>query len=80
MTRPCPACQEAKTRRHGEYRNGCEGCTVRAVAGGPDFFVATREGLLTPAYRRLLQDVFGGGWYAAHELVKTESARLRALG
>lgn len=76
----CPDCTAAQTNADwGGYRAHCQGCQVRALAGGMAFFVAKTEGRITPAYRAALCTLFGDDADAGHVLVKKEFDRIGAL-
>ena len=78
-TVPCEGCAEEKAGRLSFFVADCPECTVRAIAGGPDFFASARAGELQPGYRDLLRDVYGDDWQQGHERVKAEAARLADL-
>ncbi len=77
----CPDCTQAETKRHwGGYHARCQGCKVRALANGPQFWASLRQRAHTDAYRSELHDVFGPENIAAgHAAVKAEHARMQAL-
>lgn len=77
----CPACVAAITNPFSPQQNsGCRGCRVRALASGMEFFASSSAGSLTPAYRAALTTQLGAvDIAAAHEEVKTEHARIKAL-
>lgn len=78
----CPDCIQAQTVVHwGGYHAWCQGCKVRALAKGQQFWLSWRDKYKTHAYECELQDVFGpAGAEAGHEEVKAEFKRLRAMG
>lgn len=77
----CPDCTQAETKRHwGGYHARCQGCKVRALANGLQFWASLRQRAHTDAYRGELHDVFGPENIAAgHAAVKAEHARMQAL-
>lgn len=77
----CTACQAAQSRPHSPlFHAHCRGCNVRALAQGPQFWTSHQAGALTSAYRAELAAAFGAeGAAEAHQEVKAENARLRAL-
>lgn len=76
----CANCTRAQTKAHWPgFTADCRGCKVRALASGPAFFESSRSGAMTPEYRAGLQTIFGDHWRIAHEEVKTEHARIKAL-
>lgn len=78
---PCPACQAAQTRAHSPlFRADCQGCKVRALALGPQFWRSMKEGAHTDAYQGELTAVFGkAGAALGHAVVLAEHLRLNAL-
>lgn len=78
---PCPACQAAQTRAHSPlFRADCQGCKVRALALGPQFWRSMKEGAHTHAYQGELAAVFGeAGAALGHAVVLAEHLRLKAL-
>ncbi len=79
-TRPCAHCEAAQLAPNWPgYTATCHGCKVRALASGPAFFESARSGAMTAEYRAGLQAIFGDHWRIAHEEVKTEHARIKAL-
>lgn len=76
----CPDCQQAQRDKHWPiYQADCHGCQVRSLASGPAYHTAMAANTLTPGYRSALQNLFGEGWKAAHEEVKAEHERLKAM-
>lgn len=76
----CLDCTRAQTIKHwGGYHANCHGCQVRALATSPAHHSAMQANAMTPAYRSALQQYFGEDWRAAHEEVKGEHARLKAM-
>ena len=76
----CPDCKQAQTVKHwGGYHANCHGCKVRSVASGPAFFTSIQASAITPAYRGVLRSLFGEDWRAAHDEVKSENQRLKAM-
>lgn len=78
----CPDCIQAQTVPHwGGFHAWCQGCKVRALAKGPEYWKSRRDKRLTQAYRCELDDVFGPkGAEAGHQEVQAEYNRLRAMG
>jgi hypothetical protein len=70
----CPHCDLAATRLHGVFRVGCQGCTARKVARGPDFARVRRAGRLDGAYQQMLQAA-----ELTHEQVKAAAAVDKAV-
>lgn len=68
----CTSCSAAlRDRNSGLYRADCLDCQARAVARSPQYFDARQAAAITPAYRDVLQRVFGGmSILEAHERVK----------
>ena len=55
----CPACANAQQHPlSGKFHADCEGCCARALSRDPRFFVAAKEGRLTPEYRGALAQFF----------------------
>lgn len=76
----CPDCTAAQTSADwGGYHAGCQGCQVRALASGMDFFAAKTEGRITPTYRAALHTLFGDDADAGHLQVKKEYERIGDL-
>lgn len=76
----CAYCAQAKHRADYPMFNAkCRGCTVRGFAISLQFFKSERAGRLAPEYRHALNAAFGDDWQAAHDEIKTEAARVRAL-
>ncbi len=76
----CSDCIAAKTNpHHAGFHARCEGCQIRALASGPEFFDARRFGTFLPGYRKALEAMFGKEWEAAHAKVKAEYARLQGM-
>lgn len=76
----CPDCTAAATNKHwGGYHAGCQGCAVRALASGFEFYGAKTAGRMVPAYSQALKTIFGDDWQAGHERVKAEHARLALM-
>ena len=76
----CPDCQAAQTRAdHPIYRANCRGCAVRGLANSIQFFRAEKAGRLVPEYQKALQAAFGDGWKQAHQDIKAEATRIKAL-
>lgn len=78
----CPDCTAAQANPDwGGYRANCQGCQVRALASGTEFFAAKTEKRITPAYRELLRTQFceGADADAGHAQVKKEYERICAL-
>lgn len=77
----CPACTAASTNAFCGLQNySCRFCRVRALACGIEFFAASDAGRLTPEYRAaLITQLAAADIAAAHEEVKTEHARIKAL-
>lgn len=46
---------------------------------GPAYHTAMAANAMTPGYRSALQSLFGQGWRAAHDEVKAEHERLKAM-
>lgn len=80
-TDPCPDCAAAQSKAHWPcYSSNCRGCRVRALANGPAYFEAACSQRITTAYRNALVTGMGAvDIAAAHEEVKTEHARIKAL-
>jgi predicted secreted protein len=74
----CPGCQEAETNpKNWEiFYAGCQSCEARAVLRDEAAQDALRLKEMTPAYRRLLDKIFGKDWKAGHELVKEWNEKL----
>lgn len=68
----CSACDRARQHpKSGLFHAGCEGCAARSLARTPQFFLAAKEGRLTPEYRMALTNLLPGmGTGEAHEMVK----------
>lgn len=76
----CPDCTTAQTNPDwGGYHANCQGCQVRAMAAGMEFFAARAERRITPAYRELLCALFGDDSDAGHVQVKKEYERICTL-
>lgn len=77
----CPDCTRAATDAvWAGYHGSCQGCMVRALANGPQFWRSMTDGQQTPGYRKALVAVFGEeGAAAGHQAVKTEYQRLKTL-
>ena len=76
----CTHCDHAQTDPIWPgYQANCRTCAIRALANGPEFFVAQQTHSLAPAYKACLQKMFGDGWKAAHEEVKAEHKRIQQL-
>lgn len=78
--RDCSDCTKARHIWHwGGYHAACLGCRTRALAKGIGFWESQSNGRLSADYRDALQTIFGDGWAAGHEAVKTEAARIAQL-
>ena len=78
MTKPCDYCAKAQAvPDFPMYRNGCQGCAVRAIAQGPQFHASGVDGQLSASYRKALAGIFGDDWRKGHDLVKAEAKRIR---
>ena len=67
----CPACEAAKTNPHtGLMTADCEGCQIRALANGLDYWKASKARQITPEYKRALRLVFGDKWEEGHRRIK----------
>ena len=76
----CPNCQQAGTTAHWPiFQADCHGCKVRSLATGPAYHTAMKSNAMTPGYRSALQDLFGVDWLKAHDEVKAEYERMKAL-
>lgn len=76
----CPDCTAAQANADwGGYHASCQGCQVRALAGGMAFFASRVERRITPAYRAALHALFGDDADAGHVLVKKEYDRIGDL-
>jgi hypothetical protein len=75
----CPACESAEQNpTSGLYQANCDGCRVRAIAGGRELFEASKAGRITPEYRRALQGLFGDDKVEeAHARVKAWREKLK---
>lgn len=76
----CPNCAAAQTDANwGGYHAKCQGCQVRALASGMEFFTSKAERRITSAYRASLRTLFGDDADAGHARVKEEFDRIGAL-
>lgn len=68
----CPACTNA--RKHplsGVFQLNCDDCRARGISRMQPFFLAAREGRMTPEYMRVLADQLPNLTQAdAHAMVK----------
>ena len=62
----------------GGYSAGCEGCKVRMIASGPQFWACNERGRIDQGYRTVMKAAFGDDWPAKHELVKQAYGRMVA--
>jgi hypothetical protein len=65
----CPACATSTEKPWHEFRVGCDGCTARGVARGPNFRDSQKTGLLTWRYKAELEAT-----KLTHEQVKAACA------
>ena len=74
----CKGCQEAETNPANwqMFYAGCMSCEARAVLRDEAAQDALRLKEMTPAYRRVLNGIFGLDWEAGHKLVKEWNAKL----
>ncbi len=64
----CPACQTAEQNpTSGLYQANCEGCSLRAIAGGRELFEASKAG--GEEYKSFLKAEFGDGAADAHKRI-----------
>ena len=77
----CTDCTHAATNAIWPgYHASCQGCKVRALANGPQFWRSLQDRQRTPGYRAELVAVFGEeGAEAGHQAVHTEYRRLKKL-
>lgn len=76
----CPDCTAAQVSADwGGYHAHCQGCQVRALANGMEFFAALAERRITSAYRAALRTQFGDEADAGHLQVKKEYDRVCVL-
>lgn len=76
----CPDCTKAQADKHWPiFQAECHGCKVRSLATGPAYHTAMQSNAMTPGYRSALQQLFGEGWKGAHDEVKSEYERLKAM-
>lgn len=64
------------------YTASCLGCTARDLAQGIDFWWSERAHYLTPEYKRLLQNTWGGNpeeYATGHARVKHAAERLARM-
>ena len=75
----CPACTMADENADtGMFRAGCEECSARMLAHGPEHFQAMAVAAFTPAYSLALKRVFGADWIRGHERVRAWAKRIEA--
>ena len=76
----CPSCAAADANpRHPGFHSGCEECSVRAIAQGPQHFEAQTVKRMIPAYTAELRRLFGDdvkAREAGHQRVKKWAARI----
>ena len=72
----CADCAAAVAALTSRFTTDCRGCSVRAIAGGPDYYYSAKAGGMTQRYRELLRFVFGSAWQDAHAEVRLEAERL----
>lgn len=77
----CPSCAAASVSAvSGAYHSNCQGCQVRSIAHGMQFFDSRQAGAMTAGYRAALRAVFGPDRVKdGHAAVKAEWARLDGL-
>lgn len=69
----CPGCSNPYG---GIFIDGCRACSIRWIAGGPDFFASMRAGKLTPEYRAALAPL-GEDVAAVHADVRAMAKSLK---
>jgi hypothetical protein len=76
----CPACTAAEsTPNRDGFRDGCRGCTARALAVTGAHLESAERGGITAQYRAALEKLFGAqAWREGHEMVKGWASKLRA--
>ena len=73
----CPGCTLAETDPCTVIKYlGCQSCDARALAIDPIFFESVEADAITPAYRAVLQKVFGSGWKEGHVMVKAWAEKM----
>jgi len=76
----CDYCDRAQADPNAlMYHAHCRGCAVRGLAQSPWFHKSKAAGKPQPDYLLLLKAAFGDDWKQAHEDVRREADRIRAL-
>lgn len=72
----CPGCFQAEMNPlSGLIYADCLSCAARSLAKSHAYFDAVRSETITPAYRDVLQLVFGPEWKAGHAAAKAWAER-----
>jgi len=76
----CPGCFAAEQNRlSGLIYADCLSCAARSLAKSHAYFDAVRSETITPAYRDVLQLIFGEQWRDGHAAAKAWSAKLAGV-
>lgn len=76
----CQSCTEAESNPlTPSFHAGCKECAARALAGGPQFWQASKaKDIAAGGYRDALQSIFGDGWQQWHTKVRGWADRIAA--